>query len=158
VARPKKLHYPINFDRLLVLLMPKIRPEHRPRFYRLFLRDNYLEIKQRELGSHQNLINHLNDRGLISKPFPATEIESLYLEHSKKLFSNDEASLFYAAIGSGRQKWKRENIQARMKRLAFASWTPDARENRRKRKAARKKSFKKREPASRSKKHVPRRK
>jgi hypothetical protein len=155
VARPKKLHYPINFDRLLVLLMPKIRPEHRPRFYRLLLRDNYYEIKMRELGSHQEVINDQIRRGIIDKPLPDSEIESLYQGHSKKLFSQDEASLFSAGIGLGREKWKRDNIQARMKKLARASWTPDARENRRKRKATRKKSLKKKS-ASRIKKRVSR--
>jgi hypothetical protein len=136
--------------------MPKKRPEHRPGFYRLFLRDNYFDIKWAELGSHDRVLSHLSEHNLLGRPLPKEEIESLYQAHSKKLFSPDEASKFYSLIGSGWAKWKIENIRARMKKLAAASWTADARKNRCKRKRIRKKCLKKGESVPGIEKRVPR--
>jgi hypothetical protein len=112
MPRPRKIQWPISFDEMLRYAFKKKRPEDRLRFYRLFLRDFLRPHSTRQASSE--------------------EIENELQADLKKNFSEDRAHHIRLWSQGSFEAWKGENIKSRMRKMAAARWSSEARKKRQK--------------------------
>jgi hypothetical protein len=102
MARPKKIVWPIGFEELLCFAFKQKRPEHRIKFYRLFLRD------------------HLH-KGTIIQASPE-EIETALIADRQKTFDENWAYHIRMWSTMSFQKWKQESLQNTGRIRALKRW------------------------------------
>jgi len=116
MARPTKIKWPLSFSGMLRYAFKDKRPEDRLGFYRLFLRD-------------------FIHKGTTLKASP-TEIEVALAADQQKTFDENWTHHIRMWSHGSYASWKAESYRERAKKMATASWSPEARKNRKKRKMA----------------------
>jgi hypothetical protein len=105
MARPNKIVWPIGFEEMLRYALPQKRPEDRPRFYRLYLRD-FLHKGSTIKASED-------------------EIEKACSAARSKTFTENEAFHIRLHMGMSMEGWKRESNQMRGRIRASRRWSKE---------------------------------